>query len=237
MVLAFKIALWAHIAAGAVALSVFWLPLVTRKGGAAHRRAGRVYVVAAATIAATGLLNCARMLTDDNPDNDRAALFLAYIGVLAGANALLGVRALGTKRRVTGSRSPMDLAPATLLVAGGLVVGAFGATLGAPLFVVFAALGVTLGVTQLRFWLRPPTTRQDWFYAHMSGMGGSCITTITAFLVVNAHRFGLGIFDLVVWIAPGLAGGVGLAMWRRYYEKRFAGASGVGRPSERAVRA
>jgi hypothetical protein len=58
----------------------------------------------------------------------------------------------------------------------------------------------------------------------MTGMGTSCITTVTAFLVVNAHRFGLGTFDLLVWTAPGVVGGVGLGVWRWYYEHRFAGA-------------
>ena len=227
MVLAFKIALWAHVLAGAVALSVFWLPLVSKKGGATHRRAGWVYVVAAWTIALTAFANCARMLTDKNPANDRPGIFLAYVGVLAGANALIGVRALATKRRVTRSRNPLDLAPPALLVTGGVALGAFGARAAVPLFVLFAALGVTIGVTQLRFWLRPPATRQAWFFAHMSGMGGSCIATVTAFLVVNAHRFGLGPFDLILWITPGLVGAMGLSLWRRYYQRRFAGGSAV----------
>ena len=223
MILAFKIALWVHVLAGTVALSVFWLPLVSKKGGATHRRAGWVYVVAAWGIALTAFVNCARMLLDDNPANDRAGIFLAYVGVLAGANALIGVRALGTKRRVAGSRNPLDLTPPALLVVGGVALAAFGMHAAVPLFVVFAALGVTLGVTQLRFWLRPPASRHQWFFAHMAGMGGSCIATVTAFLVVNAHRFGLGSADLVIWMAPGLVGGVGLRLWRGYYERRFAG--------------
>src|SRR5271156_5531199 len=56
MMIAFKLALWIHVLAGTVALSVFWLPLVTKKGGLAHRRVGWVYVVAAATIALTTFL-------------------------------------------------------------------------------------------------------------------------------------------------------------------------------------
>src|SRR5580658_10234168 len=98
MQLFFHVALWVHVLAGAVALSVFWLPLVTKKGGVAHRRVGWVYVVAAGTIALTAFVNCARMLTDANPANDRPGIFLAYIGVIAWASAQLGVRALRTKR-------------------------------------------------------------------------------------------------------------------------------------------
>ncbi len=225
MILAFKVALWAHILAGAVALSVFWLPLVTKKGGPTHRRAGWVYVVAAGVIAATSFVNCARMLTDDNPRNDRAALFLAYIGVLAAASAQLGIRALRTKRRTTGSRNPLDLALPALLVAGGIALAGFGLAVRRPLFVIFAMLGLAQGTAQLRFWLRAPTTSREWFYAHMTGMGTSCITTVTAFAVVNAHRFGLGTFDLIVWVAPATLGGVGLTLWTRAYRRRFAARS------------
>ena len=223
MILLFKLVLWAHILAGGVALSVFWLPLVAKKGGKTHVRVGWVYVVAAAAIAVTGLANCARMLTDANPSNDRAGIFLAYVGVLAGANALIGVRALRTKKRAAPSRNLFDLAPPALLVAGGVALAAFGLFVHMALFVIFAALGVTLGVIQLRFWLRTPATKHEWFFAHMAGMGGSCITTITAFLVVNAHHFGLGSADLLVWISPGLLGGIGLKVWRSYYERRFRG--------------
>ena len=95
MTIAFKLALWIHVLAGAVALSVFWLPLVAKKGGAIHRRVGWVYVAAAATIALTGFVNCARMLTDANPANDRSGVFLAYVGIIAAASAQIGVRALG----------------------------------------------------------------------------------------------------------------------------------------------
>jgi uncharacterized membrane protein len=222
MMLAFKIALWVHILAGAVAITVFWLPLVLKKGGALHRRVGWVYVGAAATIAITGFITCARMLTDDNPRNDRTAVFLAYVGVLAAASAQFGVRAVRTKRRTGPSKSLVDLAPPVLLLGGGAALAAFGIREGVTLHVLFALLGIALGSAQLRFWVRAPETRTAWFLEHMSGMGVSCITTVTAFLVVNAHRFGLGPFDLVVWIAPGVVGGLAISVWRRYYEQRFS---------------
>jgi uncharacterized membrane protein len=212
MMIAFKVALYLHVLAGAVALSVFWLPLLTKKGGGTHRRVGWVYVIAAATIAVTGFVNCARMLTDSNPANDRAA------------SAQLGIRAIRTKRRTTAEHHGIDLVLPALLVVGGVALAAFGVREAMPLYVIFAALGVAQGASQLRFWLRAPATRTAWFFAHMTGMGTSCITTVTAFLVVNAHRFGLGTFDLLVWTAPGVVGGVGLGVWRWYYEHRFAGA-------------
>jgi hypothetical protein len=91
-----------------------------------------------------------------------------------------------------------------------------------PLYVAFAALGTAQGASRLRFWLTPPSTSKDWFFAHMGGMGTSCITTVTAFFVVNAHRLGMRTFDLALWIGPAVVGAVGLTVWIRYYKRRFA---------------
>jgi uncharacterized membrane protein len=222
MTFAFRIALGLHVLCGATALLSLWVPLLAKKGGKVHVRAGWVYVVAAAGIALTAFVNCARMLTDDNPGNDRAGVFLTYVGVLAAASAQIGVRAIRAKRRTTGTRNPIDLAPPLLLIAGGLALAAFGLRTGTPLFVAFAALGTALGGTQLRFWLRAPVTRHDWFLAHMGGMGASCIATVTAFVVVNANLFGLGTYNVFVWMVPAVGGAVGLTVWIKIYERRFA---------------
>ncbi len=218
MMLAFDIALWIHIAAGCVALAVFWIPLVTKKGGTIHRRVGWIYVGAAATIAATGFITCARMFKDPRPGPHRSAVFFLYIGIMAAASAQLGVRALRTKSRTAASRNAIDLAPPALLVIGGLALAAFGAYVHMLLYVAFAALGMSLGVGQLRFWLVAPRTSREWFYAHMTGMGVSCITTLTAFSVLNAHRLGLATFNIALWTAPAGLGALGLALWQRSYK-------------------
>jgi uncharacterized membrane protein len=221
--LLFQSVLAVHIAAGAVALSVFWVPLVTKKGGRTHRRAGWVYVVAAATLAITGFLLCIQLVSSGGPLRWRAGVFLAYVSVLAGASAQLGVRALRTKGRAGASEAAIDLVPPLLLVAGGVALAAFGICRSTVLYVLFAGLGVVLGLSHLRFWLTPPAHERAWFLAHMSGMGTSCITTVTAFVVVNARRFGMRTFDLALWAGPIAVLAVGLTIWRRYYARRFAG--------------
>jgi uncharacterized membrane protein len=222
MALLFQSVLAIHIAAGAVALLVFWVPLVTKKGGRTHRRVGWVYVAAAATLAVTGLLLCIPLVSGGSVNRWRSGIFLGYVSVLAGASAQLGVRALLTKGRTGASRSAIDLAPSLLLVAGGVALAAFGIGHSTVLYVLFAGLGVVLGVAHLRFWLTPPVHGREWFLAHMSGMGTSCITTVTAFVVVNAQRLGMRTFDLRLWAVPIAVLAVGLTIWRRYYAKRFA---------------
>lgn len=223
MDLLFKIVLTVHIAAGAVSLLVFSVPLVTRKGGRTHRRIGWVYVAAAATVAVTGLLSCIPLVSSGSPLRWRAGIFLAYVSVLAGASAQFGVRALRTKERTGPSRDSIDLIPQLLLVVGGVALATFGIQRSMVLYVLFAALGVVLGVAQLRFWLTPPAHPRAWFLAHMTGMGTSCITTVTAFIVVNARRLGMRTFDLPLWAGPIAVLAIGLTLWRRYYARRMMG--------------
>jgi len=228
MALLFQSVLAVHLAAGAVALSVFWVPLVTKKGGRTHRRAGWAYVVAAATLAITGFLLCIQLVSSGGPWRWRAGVFLAYVSVLAGASAQFGVRALRTKGRARASRGAVDLVPPLLLVAGGVALAALGIHRSMVLYVLFAALGMALGLSQLRFWLAPPAHGRAWFLAHMSGMGTSCITTVTAFFVVNARSFGMRTFDLPLWAGPIAVLAFGLTMWRRYYARRFTGKGAPG---------
>src|SRR4051812_5620325 len=122
----FRVLLAVHIAAGAVSLLVFAVPLVTKKGGRAHRRVGWVYVAAAATVAVTGLLSCIPLVSSGSPFRFRAGIFLAYVSVLAGASVQFGVRALRTKARFGPSRAAIDLVPPLVLVAGGLALATFG---------------------------------------------------------------------------------------------------------------
>jgi hypothetical protein len=222
MALALQALLDMHVAAGAVALLVFWIPLVTKKAGPAHRRAGRVYVVAAATLAITGLLLCVPLVSSARPGRWHAGVFLAYVSVFAGASAMLGVRALRTRRRTRASRSPIDVVPPSLLVVGGIALAAFGVGQSTVLYVFFGVLGIVLGLAHLRFWLRPPVHGGEWFLAHMSGMGTSSIATVTAFLVVNARRLGMRTFDFGLWAGPIAALAIGLTLWRRHYATRFA---------------
>src|SRR4051812_45820336 len=102
-----SVLLGVHITAGALALLVFWIPLVTTKGGRMHRRAGFVYTLAAGTVAATGLVACVRLAVDGRW---RAAIFLAYVGVFAAESAFLGLRALRSKERNGEKRSVAERA-------------------------------------------------------------------------------------------------------------------------------
>jgi hypothetical protein len=174
-------------------------------------------------VAITGIVTAAHLVAQGGPALQRAGIFLSYVGVLAGASAQLGVRALRMKERI--KSTPFDLLPPLLLVGGGVALVLFGLAQGKPLYILFAALGIVQGITHFRYWLTPPSHGREWFLAHMTAMGTSCITTVTAFVVTNARRLGMHTFDLPLWIIPIVLLGVGLGFWRRSYARRFTSAA------------
>src|SRR6266478_2601944 len=44
---------WVHISAGSIALILFWIPAIARKGGKTHIRAGWTYVVCMSVVVVT----------------------------------------------------------------------------------------------------------------------------------------------------------------------------------------
>ncbi|MFO0553703.1 MAG: hypothetical protein U0271_35295 [Polyangiaceae bacterium] len=207
---------WLHIITGSVALASFWVPIISKKGGQLHRRAGWVYSIAMwiASLAAWGV--CAARLNDSDPSNDRSAIFLAFVGLLTANGAATGLRVLRRKSPARAQAGALDWALSVTLALSGVALALFGVRLGdAPLFLAFGLLGAVLGARQLVDWLRAPANRLTSVVAHMRNMLAACIGTVTAFLVVNAPRMGLAQAGLFVWLAPGVVGGVAIALWSR----------------------
>ncbi len=226
----YLVARWLHIAAGMVAFVALWLPLIGRKGGPLHRRAGWVYVGAMIVSALTGLgISGWRLFTQQG--NLAPALFLMYVGVLSASSATMGVRVIRTRARKGALKNPFDLGLAGLLILMALVTGAYGLSLGASLLYGFAPVGLLVGGSQLYFWLRPPAERMAWWFEHMGAMIGSGIGTLTAMLVVNARYLGVSGFDLALFLGPTVVGLVGLKLWERFYRQRFTAKPTAAQPA------
>jgi uncharacterized membrane protein len=212
-----------HIAGGTAALLSMVVPMIARKGGVLHRRAGWVFVAGMTVVSVTAFaLSAMRFLTDPTPEGRSAGLYLFFIAILTAAGVSAGVRVLRTKARRDAHRGVWDLGLAFALTVSSVAMTGYGLATGRPLFVVFSVIGLVNGVGQLRYWLRPPQQRMHWWFEHMSQMLGSCIAATTAFLVVNAGRLGADTFSLAVWLAPSLIGGPAIAIWTAYYRRKFA---------------
>ena len=213
-----------HVLAGAIALCCFWIPLVTVKGGKVHRRAGWVFVSAMAVASLTAWVICGIQFAETENVQGRAnAAFLAYVGLLAINTSWTGLRVLCFKKRTTRHFHLLDLGIPFVLVLSGVGIFVYGMQVGMSLLMGFAPVGIVVGSLNLADWLRPPTERMHWWYDHMAGMIGTCIATITAFLVVNVSMLGFQSPSVVlaVFLAPTLIGVPGMKLWQRKYRRQF----------------
>ncbi|MFS0577085.1 DUF2306 domain-containing protein [Sporosarcina sp. 179-K 3D1 HS] len=199
---------WTHIISGFLALCVFWLPIITKKGGKLHTRIGWVYVWAMASVSVTALgMGIYRLTWDAGPDADAIPFswFLIFIAILSSATAWYGVRVLRHKRRQEIHRDFIDLLFPSLLLGSGVGISIYGWVIGFPLLQYFPLLGIFLGGSQLIYWLKAPKTKSHWMVEHIVGMLSCCIATVTAFTVFGAPRLlQVEAVSLIVWFLPTL---------------------------------
>jgi hypothetical protein len=206
---------WIHIAAGTLALFVAPAAMLTVKGGRAHRTWGTIYfwsmAVVGATAVALGLW--------------RPQIFLTLVAVFSFYMAFSGYRALRRKRPAQGQGPRViDWAAAWLTFAVGAALVVLGVLRPGPTWervgivpVVFGALGMVLSGLDIRKFLRPPADRNDWWFAHMAGMLGSYIATVSAFSVVNFDFLPIA----VRWLWATAIGTPLITIWVRDYKRRF----------------
>jgi len=211
-----------HLVAGALALGLFWVPALTRKGSALHRSAGRWYTAAMAIITVTGFGLAALFLAGERW---RTGVFLLFLGVITGTSLWNGWRVLRVKRAPQAYAGRMHVAVALANVLGGTALIAFGLWVKAPLFYAFGPVGLVIGGNMLHFALRGSNDPLFWRAEHLTGMIGSGIASHVAFLAFGGSRlFGWGTtgYGLILWIAPLVIGTVAIAVLNIQHQRRFA---------------
>jgi uncharacterized membrane protein len=214
-----------HIFAGFLALVIFWIPIVTRKGGKAHNRVGWIYVYAMSIVSVSAFyMGVYRIFFDAHAEVSRISFswFLIFIAILSGASAWYGIRVLVFKKRTGIHRNFIDLFFSLLLLISGVGIGIYGMSIGSPLITYFPLLGLLLGFIQLNYWLRPPVKRMHWYFEHFGGMIACCISTVTAFTVFGAPRLlNITSSNLLLWLLPTFVLVPVLIGFQIYYQRKF----------------
>lgn len=188
-----------HIVAGSLSLAAGAVALATRKGSRPHRAAGKVFLVAMLTIAATAVVLA---LVRPNP-------FLFFLGVFSCYLAVWGRVALARKRLPPRTPAPRGhYAPTILFALFCVYFAASALRSGALVFQLFAGLGGLLVVSHLRLLRRGGEYRVHWQIDHMAGFSTAYIASLTAFLVVNATPYAPQTqwAAVLVWFGPTLVG-------------------------------
>lgn len=216
---------WLHIIAGFAAILIFWLPIVTRKGGKVHTRSGWIYVYAMVAVSVSALYMAVYRIGFDpesTEDSIAFAWFLVFIALLSSACAWYGIRVLKYKRRKGKHRAAMDLVFPLLLLISGLGISIYGFVIDFALLKYFPLLGIFLGSTQLLYWRRSPQIKMHWIIEHIIGMLSCCIATITAFTVFGAPRLlELESVSLMVWFLPTVLIVPLIIGFTSYYKRKY----------------
>jgi len=221
-----RVLLTLHILCGAVAFVCAPVALLTAKGGKTHRLWGKIYFWAMAGVAVTALILSLAL----------PIFFLAMVAVFSFYCCFAAYRVLYLKDMVKGGKPNLfDWLAALITIASSFVLFLMGFMrphlMGVGVVhiaghtvsivaIVFGLLGDRLAVSSIAEFIKPPTEKMFWWYGHLKGMIASYIAAMTAFSAVNlGHWFGTAWW---VWLWPTIIGGPAIAIWTRYYKKKFA---------------
>ena len=197
----FHILVIVHIATGVIGAITFWVPILGRKGGADHRKWGRVFTW---SMLATGTLAIGlSILTLIDPMGTHPHLegmfdaifiraifgwLMLHMGILTVNLAWYGWLCVLNRRDHAANRTPFNLALQAAVIVAALNCAAQGVLAGQYLMVGLAVVGVATGVTNLVFILGTSPPPLIWQKEHLKGFVGCGISVYTAFFAFGSVR-------------------------------------------------
>jgi hypothetical protein len=220
----------AHIIVGVVGLISFWGVIGARKGGADHRAWGFRFAYAMLATGAVAILISLCSLADPlatHKDFTDAALarglfgwmmlYLALLTLGLGWHALAAVRLKADHAR---HRNPVGVGLQLATVVAAVNCAAQGLSLGQPLMIGIATIGLASGALTLWFIAQAQPSRTAYVLEHIRSGVGAGISAYTAFLSVGLVRaFPEHAFNPLVWAAPTIFG-VGLILFHQLRARR-----------------
>jgi hypothetical protein len=231
---------WLHIAFGAVALVLFWVPALAKKGGPLHVTAGRYYKIVMYAVSVSAFLASIIVLADPigirRPDEVLSAadaerlaglyrmfsLFLLMLSVLVFASVRHGLLALRERYEPGVLKSPQHRGLIGALALLAVVVGFLGIRYGQVLLIVFGGLGLSAAWSMWRESRIDRPSRRQLVVAHLGGLIASGIGAYTAFFAFGGARLLgdllPGQWQVIPWVLPAIIGTLAIRRVRRPYE-------------------
>lgn len=235
--------LYLHIVLGAIALVLYWMPIITRKGSKLHINAGKVFYYLMLIVSGSGIVlsllglcdpvgiytvgkqmtaaQIERMLVWRIP----LSQFLLLLSLLTWVTVrhAMGVLRAKSDRRML--RRWFYQGPVLLLFPTALYVAYQGLTVGMPLLVIFAVVSLVTASTISLYVYKKEIKPRAWIIEHFSSMVGSGIAVYTAFFAAGGRRM-LSQWlpeqwQLVSWLAAPVIGVTAMILLTGYYKRKY----------------
>jgi hypothetical protein len=207
----------AHIITGSVGLFCMWIPIVGRKGGASHKRWGKVFAWSMITTGciAIGISICTLIAPlETHPFSDDAdmvrgifgwmMLYLATMTIMLARYGLLTIR---FRTNHIAMREPLNLLFQGLTFIAAVNCLVFGVLINQPLMFGISIVGIAAAILNTRYCFQKAPPVNEWQIQHSRGLVGAGISVYTAFLAFGAVNL-LPEYALnpALWMMPTLLG-------------------------------
>ena len=235
--------LYLHIALGAVALLLYWLPVIARKGSKLHINAGKVFYYLMLIVSGSGIVMSLLGLYDPvgiytagrqmSAEQIQRMLvwrvplsqFLLLLSLLTWVTVRHAIGVLRAKADRSLLRRWSYQAPVILLFPTALYVAWQGITVGMPLLIIFASVSLVTATTISLYVYKKEVSPRAWIIEHFSAMVGSGIAVYTAFFAAGGRRMLAELlpenWQLVSWLAAPAIGAIVLITLTGYYKRKY----------------
>ncbi|WP_200974893.1 hypothetical protein [Echinicola sp. 20G] len=205
----FNFLLGLHITGGAAGLISGTINMIRKKGDTRHKKTGKIFF---RTMLLAGLT--ALVLASIHPNQ-----FLFTIGIFTLYMLGSGYRYLYLRTHHP-QATWIDWGLSVFMIAFGIFFFLQGAQnlmngnyFGIALF-VFGGIGLSMAMTDIRFYRGKVTSKNFWLRGHIARMCGTYIASLTAFLVVNIHFLP----SLLIWLLPTVIITPMIIKWSKKYK-------------------
>ena len=243
MILLHTVFLYLHIALGALALVVYWLPITTKKGGSLHIQAGKLFYYLMLFVAASGMIMSVISLYDpisiyiNGRQLSSAQInsflawripfshFLLLLSLLTWVTVRHAVAVLQVKDNRLRLRGIRFQGPVFLLFPYALYVLYQGLNIGMPLLTIFAIVSMISAITISLYVYKTTVSPRAWIIEHFSSMVGSGVAVYTAFFAAGGRRLLTqwlpGDWQLLTWLLAPSLGVMALLLFTAYFKKKY----------------
>ncbi len=217
-----------HVTFGSVGLVVFWLPMLSKKGTAFHKKLGKVFTYSMFVVSISGIIMSVLVLMDPIgvrvpvtvmdtettqlfiEQNRNTAIFLLMLSLLVFTNVKHSILALNAKGNRLLLRQYSHMIPVSILMLAGLGVGYLGISSGKTLFTIFSIIAILSSSSLFYYIFKKQLKKREWIIEHMGNIIGTGIGAYTGFFAFGGRRFLSEVFtgqlQLIPWMLPAVVG-------------------------------